>query len=54
MTVLAVFLVVMSVASAYVIPSASHKGGDVILEQAQQEEKRRTVQYARRYSCSES
>ena len=26
---LAVFLVVMSVASAYVIPSASHKGGDV-------------------------
>lgn len=27
---LAVFLVVMSVASAYVIPSASHKGGDVI------------------------
>lgn len=36
---LAVFLVVMSVASAYVIPSASHKGGDVILEQAQQEEK---------------
>ena len=23
----------------YVIPSASHKGGDVILEQAQQEEK---------------
>ncbi len=29
----------MSVASAYVIPSASHKGGDVILEQAQQEEK---------------
>lgn len=36
---LAVFLVVMSVASAYVIPSASHKGGDVILEQAQQGEK---------------
>ena len=36
---LAVFLVVMSVASAYVIPSVSHKGGDVILEQAQQEEK---------------
>ena len=35
---LAVFLVVMS-ASAYVIPSVSHKGGDVILEQAQQEEK---------------
>ena len=36
---LAVFLVVMSVASAYVLPSASHKSGDVILEQAQQEEK---------------
>lgn len=36
---LAVFLVVMSVASAYVIPSVSNKGGDVILEQAQQEEK---------------
>lgn len=37
-------LVVMSVASAYVIPSASHKGGDVILEQAQQEEKQiRTI-----------
>lgn len=34
----------MSVASAYVIPSASHKGGDVILEQAQQEEKQiRTI-----------
>lgn len=36
---LAVFLVVMSVASAYVIPSVSNKGGDVIMEQAQQEEK---------------
>lgn len=36
---LAVFLVVMSVASAYLLPSASRKGGDVILEQAQQEEK---------------
>ena len=36
---LAVFLVVMSVASAYVIPASSHKSGDVIMEQAQQEEK---------------
>lgn len=36
---LAVFLVVMSVASAYVIPTVSHKSGDVIMEQAQQEEK---------------
>ena len=35
----AAFMVVMSIASAYVVPSASHKSGDVIMEQAQQEEK---------------
>ncbi len=36
---LAAFMVVMSIAAAYAIPSASSKGGDVIMEQAQQEEK---------------
>ena len=36
---LAGFMVVMSIATAYVVPSSSGKGGDVILEQAQQEEK---------------
>ncbi len=32
-------MVVFSIVSAYTIPSSSSKGGDVILEQAQQEEK---------------
>lgn len=36
---LAAFMVVMSIATAYVVPTASSRGGDVILEQAQQEEK---------------
>ncbi|WP_321330695.1 preprotein translocase subunit SecG [uncultured Bacteroides sp.] len=36
---LAVFMVVLSVASAYIVPSFSHKDQDVILEQAQKEEK---------------
>lgn len=36
---LAAFMVVMSIATAYVVPGSSSKGGDVILEQAQQEEK---------------
>ena len=36
---LAGFMVVMSIATAYVVPTSSSKGGDVILEQAQQEEK---------------
>jgi preprotein translocase subunit SecG len=36
---LAAFMVVMSIATAYVVPTASGRGGDVILEQAQQEEK---------------
>lgn len=36
---LAAFMVVVSIASAYVLPSVSSKSGDVILEQAQQEEK---------------
>lgn len=35
---LAAFMVVMSIISAYAIPGASHKSGDVIMEQAQQEE----------------
>ena len=48
------FLVVMSVASAYVIPSASHKGGDVILEQAQQEEKTNPYNMPVGTDCSES
>ena len=34
---LAAFMVIMSIASAYVLPT-SHKEGDVIMEQAQQEE----------------
>ena len=34
---LAAFMVVMSIASAYVLPT-SHTSGDVILEQAQQEQ----------------
>ena len=36
---LAIFMVVMSIATAYVVPTSSSKGGDVILEQAQKEEK---------------
>ena len=36
---LAAFMVVVSICSAYVAPSASHKSGDVIMEQAQQEER---------------
>ena len=36
---LAAFMVVMSIATAYVVPTSSGKGGDVIMEQAQQEEK---------------
>lgn len=36
---LAAVLVVFSIASAYTVPSASHKSGEVIMEQAQQEEK---------------
>lgn len=36
---LAAVLVVFSIASAYTVPSASHKNGEVIMEQAQQEEK---------------
>lgn len=36
---LAAVMVVFSIASAYTVPTASSKGGDVILEQAQQEEK---------------
>ncbi len=36
---LAAFMVIMSIASAYVLPSVSNKEGDVIMEQAQQEEK---------------
>lgn len=36
---LAAVIVVFSIASAYTIPSASHKNGEVIMEQAQQEEK---------------
>ncbi len=35
---LAGFMVVMSIATAYVVPTSSGKGGDVIMEQAQQEE----------------
>ena len=36
---LAGFMVVMSIATAYVVPTSSSKSGDVILEQAQKEEK---------------
>lgn len=36
---LAAFMVVMSIATAYVVPSVSHKSGDVIMEEAQKEEK---------------
>ncbi len=36
---LAAAMVIFSVVSAYTLPSASGKGGNVILEQAQQEEK---------------
>ncbi len=36
---LAVFMVVASIATAYVMPSASQQDGSVIMEQAQQEEK---------------
>ena len=32
-------MVFLSIVSAYTIPSSSGKGGDVIMEQAQQEEK---------------
>ena len=35
---LAAFMVVMSIATAYVVPSVSHKSGDVIMEEAQKEE----------------
>ena len=35
---LAAVMVVFSIVSAYTIPSSTGKGGDVILEQAQQEE----------------
>lgn len=35
---LAAFIVILSVASAYVLPSAASKDEDVILEQAQKEE----------------
>ena len=35
----AAVMVVFSIVSAYTIPSSTGKGGDVILEQAQQEEK---------------
>jgi preprotein translocase subunit SecG len=36
---LAVFMVVASIATAYVMPSASEQDGSVIMEQAQKEEK---------------
>ena len=36
---LAVFMVIASIATAYVMPSASQHDGSVIMEQAQQEEK---------------
>lgn len=36
---LAAVLVVFSISSAYTVPSSSHKSGEVIMEQAQQEEK---------------
>ena len=36
---LAAFMVVMSIATAYVVPTSSSKTQDVILEQAKQEEK---------------
>ena len=36
---LAVFMVVASIATAYVMPSASEQDGSVIMDQAQQEEK---------------
>ena len=36
---LAVFMVIASIATAYVLPSASQQDGSVIMEQAQQEEK---------------
>ena len=36
---LAGLMVVMSISTAYVVPTSSSKGGDVILEQAQKEEK---------------
>lgn len=36
---LAAFMVVASIATAYVMPSASQQDGSVIMEQAQQEEK---------------
>ncbi len=36
---LAAVMVVFSIATAYTLPSATQKEGDVILEQAQQEEK---------------
>ena len=35
---LAVFMVVISIATAYVLPSATVREGDVIMEQAQQQE----------------
>lgn len=36
---LAAFMVVASIATAYVVPTSTSKAGDAILEQAQQEEK---------------
>lgn len=36
---LAGFMVVMSIATAYVVPTSSGKGGDVILEQAQKKKR---------------
>ena len=36
---LAAFMVIMSIATAYVVPTNASRGQDVILEQAQQEEK---------------
>ena len=36
---LAIFMVIMSIATAYVVPHSSAVKGDVILEQAQKEEK---------------
>ena len=39
---LAGFMVVMSIATAYVVPTSSSKGADVILEQAQRRENQLT------------
>ena len=50
--VLAGFMVVMSIATAYVVPTSSSKGGDVIPEQAQKRRENQSVQHAYWYSCS--